>query len=152
MTTGQLSSISDVRRFLLSGHAVFTLVSKKTGARKTFQVRTPDFKNEEGRPFFFVDLVTGPDNGSDWTYLACIWPDRAGSISLKPNKKGFGAVAVDALNWLVKLVNLENEEAEELLFERSEIWHEGKCCKCGRALTDPASISSGIGPTCAERG
>jgi hypothetical protein len=29
-----------------------------------------------------------------------------------------------------------------------EVWHEGKCGKCGRTLTVPSSIESGIGPEC----
>ena len=28
--------------------------------------------------------------------------------------------------------------------------HIGKCCKCGRKLTDPKSIELGIGPECAK--
>lgn len=29
-----------------------------------------------------------------------------------------------------------------------EVWHEGKCGKCGRTLTVPSSIATGIGPEC----
>lgn len=29
-----------------------------------------------------------------------------------------------------------------------EVWHEGRCGRCGRALTVPESIASGIGPVC----
>ena len=32
-----------------------------------------------------------------------------------------------------------------------EIWHEGKCGKCGRTLTVPSSIESGFGPECSKR-
>ena len=31
------------------------------------------------------------------------------------------------------------------------IRHEGRCGRCGRKLTTPASIDTGIGPVCAER-
>jgi hypothetical protein len=31
-----------------------------------------------------------------------------------------------------------------------EVWHEGKCGKCGRALTVPSSILTGIGPECSK--
>ena len=30
------------------------------------------------------------------------------------------------------------------------IQHIGKCCKCGRPLTDPESIKLGVGPICAK--
>src|SRR5271157_2617898 len=29
--------------------------------------------------------------------------------------------------------------------------HEGRCCRCGRELTVPASIHAGMGPDCAEK-
>jgi hypothetical protein len=32
-----------------------------------------------------------------------------------------------------------------------ELWHEGRCGKCGRALTVPESIESGLGPVCESR-
>jgi hypothetical protein len=32
-----------------------------------------------------------------------------------------------------------------------EVWHEGHCMRCGRALTVPESISTGLGPVCAGR-
>jgi hypothetical protein len=32
-----------------------------------------------------------------------------------------------------------------------EIWHEGKCGKCGRTLTVPLSIETGFGPECQKR-
>ena len=28
------------------------------------------------------------------------------------------------------------------------VYHEGKCCRCGRTLTTPESIKKGIGPEC----
>jgi len=32
-----------------------------------------------------------------------------------------------------------------------EIWHEGRCGRCNRKLTVPASIALGIGPECGQR-
>jgi hypothetical protein len=31
------------------------------------------------------------------------------------------------------------------------VYHEGRCGACGRRLTTPESISSGLGPVCAGR-
>jgi hypothetical protein len=31
-----------------------------------------------------------------------------------------------------------------------EVWHEGRCGRCGRALTVPESVERGIGPECWE--
>src|ERR1019366_4832357 len=35
-----------------------------------------------------------------------------------------------------------------LLPANLEVWHEGKCGRCGRKLTVPESIERGIGPEC----
>lgn len=32
-----------------------------------------------------------------------------------------------------------------------EVMHTGRCCACGRELTDPESIRLGIGPQCGGR-
>ena len=31
-----------------------------------------------------------------------------------------------------------------------EVWHEGRCGKCGRVLTVPESLILGLGPECAQ--
>ena len=35
--------------------------------------------------------------------------------------------------------------------ETVQVWHEGRCGKCGRKLTVPESLTSGLGPECAGR-
>jgi hypothetical protein len=44
------------------------------------------------------------------------------------------------LGWLLK------GEDHSLQFK---IWHRGFCAKCGKALTVPESILTGVGPDCA---
>ena len=41
-----------------------------------------------------------------------------------------------------------NKLKSQTLPEFIEVWHEGKCGKCGRTLTVPSSIATGIGPEC----
>jgi len=43
-----------------------------------------------------------------------------------------------------------NKLIQGTLSEFIEIWHEGRCGKCGRQLTVPSSIESGIGPECSK--
>lgn len=35
--------------------------------------------------------------------------------------------------------------------EQVEVWHEGRCGRCGRRLTVPESISTGFGPECVKK-
>ena len=59
---GRIESPADMRAFALAGNATFTLVSERTGQRFTFRVRVSD----DGRAHF-VSVLTGPDNGGDYS-------------------------------------------------------------------------------------
>lgn len=134
--------------YLLAGDAVFTVKSLSTGTRFTYQ-----FQRADGpRPLWFVRLLAGPDNRSDYQYLGIVTPRN--SVGYTPGRTTFfrfaltaksrcifEAPSVRAISWLVA----NPEDA------RAEVWHEGSCGRCGRRLTVPESIASGIGPTCASR-
>ena len=57
-----------VRRFVFAGDARFTLsfVSNGDPVRYTYRVRLSE-GSDKWAPRFFVSLLTGPDNGSDYT-------------------------------------------------------------------------------------
>ena len=142
------------RAFLLAGSAIFTIVSKKTGNRKTFKVSA----KKGGEGFFFVSLLNGPDNTSDYKYLGALFVKSSGPaadfaseplLGWKTNKQSWGVEAAAAFEWIVK--NL-NGQTDSDLFDHATVYHEGRCGRCGRVLTTPESISTGLGPVCAGRG
>lgn len=171
MSGGQLTKLGDIRAYLTGGHATFTLVSKKTGDRKTFRVRDAekDSRDKPSRSFvnssrFFVDLLVGPQNTDDYQYLAFVWEDLAAAydsdtvrpLRLKPNKEHWGEEAYRVFEWLVNRLNVTRNvqgdlKENELFNAQAEFWHLGKCARCGRDLTTPESIASGIGPVCAGK-
>ena len=127
------------RGFMFGGSARFTLVSKKTGDRKTYRMK----KSKGVEPVYFAQLLTGPDNTADYTYLGFA---KYGQSGLIPGRKGNPAhPAYLALNWTMN--RLAQGEMPEML----EFWHEGRCSACGRVLTDPVSIERGFGPECAAK-
>lgn len=122
------------KAYALAGCATLTIRSTKTDARFTYKVQLSD----DGKRHF-VKLLRGQDNTSDYTYLGQV---RDGRFSLtQASKAGANAPSVVAFNWLVG--HWEDPQVE--------VWHEGSCGRCGRKLTVPESIESGIGPTCAGR-
>lgn len=154
MMNGQITTIEAIRNFFLAGDATFTLVSKKTGARKTFRVeetpQDPQKAAATGRPItqspgYFVRLLVGPENTSDYRYLGFLY-EHDSVLRVKPNKQGWGDEACRAFEWLVNRINDRHDFSDE-----AEFWHEGRCARCGRPLTVPESIASGIGPVCAGR-
>ncbi len=149
------STLEAFRSFLLAGHALFTIVSKKTGARKTFKVSQAKGEGKSG--LYFVNLLVGSNNTEDYKYLGALFVKTAGPaaefathphLGWKLNKQGWGEEAGKAVEWIVRHLNTVQDQD---LLDHAEIWHEGRCGKCGRVLTDPASISSGLGPVCAGR-
>lgn len=62
----------------------------------------------------------------------------------KKSRIGENAPSTKALAWLVKGLAQGAD-----LTKAVELRHEGRCGRCGRKLTTPASIDTGIGPVCA---
>lgn len=133
-------SCADAVRFMLAGNARVTVVSKTTGTRFTFKVR----ECKDNPELFFVSVLNGPDNWSNYAYVGFV---RRGVYYHGRAKARVGADApsAKAFDWLWR------QMARGVLPDTVEVWHEGTCGRCGRALTVPESIASGFGPECITR-
>lgn len=130
-------------RFILAGAATVTLRSPKTGARYTYKVEAKD-ANDPSQPYF-VKLLCGADNEGDFIYLGYL---RDASDDLRWSKKSCRereAPSFLAFGWVLRRLR------EGGGLHGVEIWHEGTCGRCGRKLTVPESIETGLGPVCAEK-
>jgi hypothetical protein len=139
----RLTTADAVRDFALAGNATLTLLSRATGVRFTYKIRQP----EEHKPHF-VGLLRGADNENDFQFIGTIFkgPHLFG-YSYKPgrNSRVSGdAPSAKAFAWFWKKLR------SNALPDSLEVWHEGRCGRCGRKLTVPESIESGFGPECAS--
>jgi hypothetical protein len=156
---------------------VTTLVSEKTGMRYTYKVSAPKTESGDvcrkcdgtgtwrgrGQCFackgtgggvekgtlpdiLFVKLLTGSDNENSYSYL--------GNLRLAPHPRyehgrksaiGPDAPGAKAIGWYLARL-LGNAPTDGV-----EVWHEGRCGRCGLKLTVPSSVERGIGPDCAEK-
>lgn len=125
-----------IRTFMFAGNARLTLVSRVTGGRFTYRVR----KSEADKPWF-VSVLTGHDNEADYTFLGTIF--ESGDYRYAQRSKiGRDAASAKAFDWFYRAMRADK-------FPRQlEVWHEGRCGRCGRVLTVPESIASGFGPEC----
>lgn len=142
------------KNFALAGNAHFTARSKITGDRFTYRVNSPQHSTaveqmaRNQRPIWFVAVMVGPDNERSYKYIGLIrdtlefhWGDK----SRIPR----GDIRVRGFQWLWNMVI---RPEDQILFDsRIEVWHEGRCGRCGRRLTVPESIASGYGPECVGR-
>ena len=141
---GQLAP-TVARARMLAGNATVTVVGAST--RFTFKVQASD--PEPGRaPMHFVKVLTGSDNESDFQYLGTI--DARGEYRHgRKSKIAPSAPSALAFAWLWR--NLPRAESEGAFPHGAQLWHEGRCCRCGRKLSVPESVAEGLGPDCAER-
>lgn len=121
--------------FILAGNAYFTVRSVKTGVRYTFRVS----KAKKNETMWFVSLLTGPDNISDYSYMGVLSGNKFRVT--KASKVTADSVPVKAFSWVLSGLVAENLVGVEL-------WHAGRCGRCGRSLTVPESVEAGYGPEC----
>lgn len=120
---------------IFSGDAIFTIRSKKTGNHFTYRL----FKRSD--KLFFLSVMMSPDNTARFQYLGNFKPEQNYLyIGLK------STIPVLSKQWLAIKYLFDNPETNLI-----EIFHEGRCLKCGKRLTTPRSIEIGLGPKC-EKG
>ena len=129
----------DARTFITAGRAVFTLEGRE--ARYTYRVN----KSEDGGAHF-VQLLTGPDNTRDYTYLGLLMAETGAVYLTSASHYTHKSMPVVALRWALDIL----WRGEELPAP-ARLMHVGRCGRCGRALTVPSSIDAGIGPECATK-
>ena len=132
---------TDATEFAVHSHnGVITVINPATGAHRTFQIRTQkaDAKFMPGKRI--VSLLTGPNNGHDFTSFGFIGDDGRIIVWRKHQGTQFDRFAR-------MLMNAKDESDR---FGLSFVWA-AKCRKCNRELTCPSSLASGLGPTCEGR-
>lgn len=132
---GHKLKIEDCLPFILAGNSTVTFKNSETSNRFTFKV-TKNKNND----IYFVKVLTNPDT---YTFIGSI----NNKIYKHSTKSGISnsAQSVKVFNWVLsKLIS-------GTLPDFIEIWHEGRCGRCGRELTVPSSIASGFGPECIKK-
>jgi hypothetical protein len=136
-------SSENTKKFINGGNATLTIRSKVTGTRFTYKVRCDRKKKNDANKLLFVSVLTGNDNLSNYTYIGMI---RNKTFQLtKKSKFGMDAPSVKVFDWFSKKVETDS------IPPSCEVFHQGRCGRCGKKLTVPESIESGFGPFCLER-
>lgn len=152
----QLSSASDVRRFILGGKAIFTL-QFRDGSHTTYKVQSAKRESRsnwstgnQDKTRYFVSALYGSDNANDYFYIGMIFRESNGRNNFAATAKSGakpGSIVFDRFNLLWQTLESTNSLPEVVRF-----FHAGRCGFCGRLLTHPESLASGIGPECSGKG
>lgn len=130
-------NMSEIKNFIFAGKSIFTIINEKSGRRFTFKI-----VKHEKEEFYFVYLLTGPNNMSDYSYMGMIW-NRIFKRTTK-SKIAEESTSFKTFTWL--LSNIDNLDK----YPQVKVYHEGRCGKCGLRLTTDTSIKSGFGPKCTK--
>jgi hypothetical protein len=112
----------------------FTVVALD-GTRTTIRLQEP--KAKDGR--VFASFLRGADNDADYQYFATLRGGVMGGIE--------GSFAVQRQAVRAILAPTADLRAMGLAYSLES----SNCWRCGRTLTVPASIHSGLGPDCADK-
>lgn len=128
-----------------AGKAIFT-VSNNRGEHYTYKVSKG--KDESKPPIWFVALLTGQDNESDYTYMGVLSPQTGDVRLTRASRYTADSVPYRVIRWA-----LAQLWAETPLPVGYAIAGEGRCGRCGRLLTHPDGVNSdgyrlGYGPEC----
>ena len=136
----RITDKEEIKRFVLSGKAIFTIMNASTGVRFTYKFK----QNKNDSKVFWVYMLCMSNNEDDKSYKFL------GGFSME---KGFinsdkaqikGTLGVRAINWFCKQIKNDTLQKHEKL----RFFHLGKCGRCGKTLTTPESIKNGLGPEC----
>jgi hypothetical protein len=131
----------DALSYIFAGNAKVTLKSLASGKHFTYHVKAKADQKDPEKSVYFVRFLNGPNNQTDFAYLGFM-PEKGGKIiTSQKSAAGKQAPVYKALEYALK-----HPESPQL-----EIHHSGRCGRCGRELTDPESIQTGIGPICREK-
>lgn len=132
-----------VKAFFFAGKATFTLRNTNSGNRFTYKVTQPKKQKDPLNPVYFVKVLNGSDNESSYTFTGTIF-DKVNYTHSKKSHIKSDAASVKVIDAFVGFLS------KDLVPKGIEVWHAGKCGRCGRKLTVPESIYTGIGPECAR--
>lgn len=138
-----------IESFIYAGNARFTLLNTETGNRFTYEFRKPKEKRGSA-DLWFISVLTSPDfytfiGSSVASQSQNMFGNRHSYHHSRKTKVTMNAQSVRTIMWFIKALD------EDRIPSNVEVWHEGRCGRCGRPLTVPESIALGLGSICAQK-
>lgn len=137
----------EMLRFILAGESTFTIRNTETGNRFTYRVRDIHRADSTAtRDLWWVKVLTGADNDNAYRFIGSIFPTEGPFIYKHSSKAKVAETApsVVAFKWFLRMLQTT------ALPENVEMFHMGRCGRCGKTLTVPESIEAGYGPECVQ--
>lgn len=151
-TSGEIEK-DKALQFMLAGCSEFILVSGKTGTKLRYKLdkklSTQNLNtNSSDEDQFIYWLNTGEKSGT-LIYGGVLFFD-SNDNQFKFGKGARGNLLKTDIR-IKSLLYVLNNLYKNNTQINVKIYHVGKCGKCGKKLTDPVSILTGLGPHCAKQ-
>jgi len=144
--------MTPIKEFFAAGKATFTLAvpsefveAHGVKPHYTFKVEHAE-ANGRWPENWFVKLLSGSDNETDYKTFGMLNPETG---QLRLTRK----TNLNDESWVVRLLrrvfaNVYAGTPERIEDAGFHVHHEGRCGRCGRKLTVPSSVETGLGPVC----
>jgi hypothetical protein len=104
------------------------------------------YRLKENRDRWYVYVLTGPNNLYDYTYIGELNPNSGEYVHLNSSKIKENAWSIRFIKRI--LACMWEDKLNDISKNNFDLHHEGRCGRCGKKLTVPSSILSGLGPIC----
>lgn len=135
----ELIGTDNIYRYMTGGHAVVTLLSD-SGIHHTYKFVAPTIREKNEDTLFIHTLV----DGNEWVYVG-MYKNKDFHFTKASRFKSDSAI-VKGVAFILRLMLKPGFHNEHM-----HLYHEGICSRCGKPLTNPASIELGIGPVCMDK-
>ena len=149
--SGRIKDYDSIRRFLLGGKASFTIQDKLNKVHVQLRLDT-HWHNDK---LYVLKGLYGP---LQYHWLGTVFVKQDGFIGFKLGKTAKASLEETRIKYFLALLRRINaahlsktDATTEWIPKHIEFLHEGSCGVCGRPLTHPESIHTGIGPICSGR-
>lgn len=129
--------------FLLAGKSKFTLLSGKTGQHFSYTLTKKPKKGSESEYIYFLTFY---NENRESIYAGVVFFEN-GQFNFRKGAKGNANPSDRAIIALIFVLN-------QLTYGKRpnvRVFHVGNCGRCGKRLTTPESILTGLGPECSKK-
>lgn len=129
----------NIKAYLTAGNCTFTLYSKKLDQHYTYKINVDKKRDDR----YFAKVLFGSNNETDYRYIGLFYKDNLSLRTSTAAHLPHTAPQFVMLQYFLKIVY-----GDFLWPDTCEFYPSGRCCRCGRRLTTPDSVKTGIGPEC----
>jgi hypothetical protein len=149
----QITLGSTAHEYITAGNSCFTLVSRRSGNRYSYRVKRAKNMKADNAPLF-VYVLNGRNNIRSYEHIGTIFTRDTPRPEIRQGVKGifdryFQPRRTMVMESCVRAFAYAFEKIRWCALPKEcDLWYAGRCGRCNKVITNPASILTGFGPEC----